>query len=144
MRMKEARQKEWALGFHLDKTFKMENIIYFIYLFFEKGGENEEREVLHREAVMRKHLWIMNITILLIMLMLSLVYTCVHMLKRIKSYTLNIYCLLYIVSQWYNILQSCRRNGDVPGGTVVKNPPASAGDTGSIPGLGKSHMPQSN
>ena len=30
------------------------------------------------------------------------------------------------------------------GGTVVKNPPANAGDTGSSPGPGKSHMPQSN
>ena len=29
-------------------------------------------------------------------------------------------------------------------GTVVKNPPANAGDTGSSPGLGRSHMPQSN
>ena len=29
---------------------------------------------------------------------------------------------------------------DFPGGTVVKNPPANAGDTGSIPGLGRSHM----
>ena len=26
-------------------------------------------------------------------------------------------------------------------GSVVKNPPVNAGDTGSIPGLGKSHMP---
>ena len=31
-----------------------------------------------------------------------------------------------------------------PGGTVVKNPPAKAGDTGSSPGLGRSHMPRSN
>ena len=29
---------------------------------------------------------------------------------------------------------------DFPGGAVVKNPPASAGYTGSIPGLGRSHM----
>ena len=29
---------------------------------------------------------------------------------------------------------------DFPGGIVVKNPPASAGDTGSSPGLGRSHM----
>ena len=28
-----------------------------------------------------------------------------------------------------------------PGGAVVKNPPASAGDTGSSPGPGGSHMP---
>ena len=33
---------------------------------------------------------------------------------------------------------------DFPGGTVVKNPPANAGDTGSSPGLRRSHMPQSN
>ena len=33
---------------------------------------------------------------------------------------------------------------DFPGGTVVKNPPANAGDTGLSPGLGRSHMPQSN
>ena len=33
---------------------------------------------------------------------------------------------------------------DFPGGAVVKNPPASAGDTGSSPGLGRSHMPRSN
>ena len=33
---------------------------------------------------------------------------------------------------------------DFPGGAVVKNPPASAGDTGLIPGPGRSHMPQSN
>ena len=31
-----------------------------------------------------------------------------------------------------------------PGGAVVKNPPANAGDTGLSPGLGRSHMPQSN
>ena len=30
------------------------------------------------------------------------------------------------------------------GGTVVKNPPANAGDTGSSPGPGRSHMPRSN
>ena len=30
-----------------------------------------------------------------------------------------------------------------PGGAVVENPPANAGDTGSSPGLGRSHMPQS-
>ena len=27
--------------------------------------------------------------------------------------------------------------GTVPGGSVVKNPPANAGDTGSIPGSGR-------
>ena len=31
-----------------------------------------------------------------------------------------------------------------PGGAVVKNPPANAGDMGSSPGLGRSHMLRSN
>ena len=31
-----------------------------------------------------------------------------------------------------------------PGGAVVKNPPANAGDTGLSPGPGRSHMPWSN
>ena len=34
--------------------------------------------------------------------------------------------------------------GGFPGGAVVENPPANAGGTGSSPGLGRSHMPQSN
>ena len=29
---------------------------------------------------------------------------------------------------------------DFPGGTVDKDPPADAGDTGSIPGLGRFHV----
>ena len=35
-------------------------------------------------------------------------------------------------------------DGDFPGGTVVKNPPANAGDTGLSPGLARSHMSRSN
>ena len=35
-------------------------------------------------------------------------------------------------------------NGGFPGGAVVENPPANARDTGSIPGPGRPHMPQSN
>ena len=33
---------------------------------------------------------------------------------------------------------------DFPGSAVVKNPPANAGDTDLIPGLGRSHVPQNN
>ena len=43
-----------------------------------------------------------------------------------------IYIYIYSVSQ------------DFPGGPVVKNPSTNARDTGSIPGLGRSHMPESN
>ena len=34
--------------------------------------------------------------------------------------------------------------GDFPGGAVVKNLPANAGDMGLGPGLGRSHMQWSN
>ena len=34
--------------------------------------------------------------------------------------------------------------GAFPGGAVVENLPANSGDTGSSPGLGRSHMPRSN
>ena len=39
-----------------------------------------------------------------------------------------------------------KRNGleDFPGSAVVNNLPAIAGDMGSSPGLGRSHMPWSN
>ena len=37
-----------------------------------------------------------------------------------------------------------QNNGDYPGGSVIKSPPAKAVDTGSIPGLGRSPMLQSN
>ena len=35
-------------------------------------------------------------------------------------------------------------DSDFPGGAVVKNLPANAGDTGTSPGPGRSHMLQSN
>ena len=51
-------------------------------------------------------------------------------------------------------LESIKKNHDskiekysvwgFPGGAVVESLPANAGDTGSSPGLGRSHMPRSN
>ena len=37
-----------------------------------------------------------------------------------------------------------RKLGGFSGGAVVKNPPANAGDMGSSPALGRSHMPRSS
>ena len=45
---------------------------------------------------------------------------------------------------WVNIRIKTSAFWGFPGGAVVKKLPASAGDTGSIPGLERSHMPQSN
>ena len=44
------------------------------------------------------------------------------------------------------VLEHCDKKGigGFPGGAVVENLPANAGDTGSRPGLGRSHMPRSN
>ena len=36
------------------------------------------------------------------------------------------------------------KNGGFPGGSVIRNPPANAGDTDLIPGLRRSHIPQSD
>ena len=41
-------------------------------------------------------------------------------------------------------IESKEMDRGLPGGAVVENPPANAGDTGSMPGPGRSHMPQSN
>ena len=43
-----------------------------------------------------------------------------------------------------NILITKSKIEGFPGGAVVENLPANAGDTGSSPGLGRSHMPWSN
>ena len=42
------------------------------------------------------------------------------------------------------LLPKKKAGGWLPWCAVVKNPPANAGDTGSSPGLGRSHMPRSN
>ena len=44
--------------------------------------------------------------------------------------------------EYYSALK--RKERGFPGGGVVENLPANAGDTGSSPGLGRSHMPRSN
>ena len=42
------------------------------------------------------------------------------------------------------MLAGTREGNDFLGGVVVKNPPANAGDTGSIPDLGRAHVQWSN
>ena len=52
--------------------------------------------------------------------------------KQMRFGILNIF-----FKEWKGVL-------DFPGGTVLKDLPANAGNLGSIPGLGRSHMPRSN
>ena len=47
--------------------------------------------------------------------------------------------MTFINTAWSKI-----NSRDFPGGAVAENLPANAGDTGSIPGPGRSHMPQKN
>ena len=53
-------------------------------------------------------------------------------------------CLLSIYSSSFVNFLSIQEASGFPGGAVVENLPANAGDTGSSPGLGRSHMPRSN
>ena len=46
--------------------------------------------------------------------------------------------------QLLNEVNIKKRSQGFPSGAVVKNPPANAGDMGSIPGPERSHMPRSN
>ena len=45
---------------------------------------------------------------------------------------------------WANNVSDKRGEQGLPWYTVVKNPPANAGDMGLSPGPGRSHMPRSN
>ena len=57
---------------------------------------------------------------------------CLALNKHSKFYTLSVPIRVKVVLRGF------------PGDPVVKNPPANAGDTGSISGPGRSHMPWSN
>ena len=62
------------------------------------------------------------------------------------------YCLIpksnyavFIGASFCSLIYKLRIKGEgFPGCTVVENLPASAGDTGSSPGLGRSHIPRSD
>ena len=54
-------------------------------------------------------------------------------MERLRTQTLKLGTWIQIAALW-----------GFPGGTVVENLPANAGDTGSSPGLGRSHMPRSD
>ena len=45
---------------------------------------------------------------------------------------------------WMKVRINNAGRGGFPGGAVVKNPPANAGDTGSSPGPGRSHIKKKN
>ena len=67
-----------------------------------------------------------------------------HFMKR-TSRTISVLKLYVYMTLFFNVKIKLKTDiAGFPGGTVVENPPANAGDTGSSPGLGRSHMPRSN
>ena len=52
--------------------------------------------------------------------------------------------ILGVMLFWSNTVCDKRSEAGFPGGAVVENPPANAGDTGLSPGPGRSLMPRSN
>ena len=68
-------------------------------------------------------------------------------INETKSWNARISCYLcksINVIHYINKLKNKNHMISFPGGAVVENLPAKAGDTGSSPGLGRSHMPRSN
>ena len=59
------------------------------------------------------------------------------------TFVLSLKCSILQQRMLSGIFKAIRAQ-DFPGGAVVQNPPANAGDTGSSPGPGRSHMPQSS
>ena len=59
---------------------------------------------------------------------------------------LNFIVISLLFSKAVSVAMGLSKNNNrgFPGGAVVENLPANAGDTGSSPGLGRSHMPRSN
>ena len=87
-------------------------------------------------------------TILLLESYPTEIFLCVY-LDLHTSLSIVQRCLLQHVVAWTRVTEEMEMWQNImtwgfPCGTVVKNPPANAGDTGSSPGLGRSHMSWSN
>ena len=68
-------------------------------------------------------------------------------LAKLIAAFMNLHTYIYKLRKTYGSnLNTFLKNSmqGFPGGAVVRNLPANAGDTGSSPGLGGSHMPWSN
>ena len=72
----------------------------------------------------------------------SVLWICLFWTFHLRGIIHDVAFCVWLLS--LNLRLSRLRGGDFPGGTVVKNSPANAGDTGSSPGPGRSHMPPSS
>ena len=74
-------------------------------------------------------------------------YGCLLVLELLMVFIFSFLLYSHFLNFLYVITYLKNKNKWIPGfpgGAVVKNPPANAGDTGSSPGPGRSHMPRSN
>ena len=71
-------------------------------------------------------------------------YNKVHKERQRRGPIIYTYIIIRGPTQEGDITLINMYSRDFPGGSVVKNLPANAGETGSIPGPGRSHMPRSN
>ena len=70
-----------------------------------------------------------------------------HSLSTYQRLSLYLICWRHQEHLCKLVLETCLKNCIIlgfPGGAVVENLPANAGDAGSSPGLGRSHMPRSS
>ena len=67
-------------------------------------------------------------------------------MRELRTYLYYLYYQTVIQINVNGLTSSIKRKrfSGFAGGSVVENLPATAGHTGSSPGLGRSHMPQSN
>ena len=75
---------------------------------------------------------------------ISCVLDCLILFQRLLKFCSEFSVSSLYASFWIVRLHHFKYTKGFPGGAVVKNPPANAGDTGSSPGPGRSHMPWSN
>ena len=100
---------------------------------------------------------LVSITLKVFQLELNILFQCGSVFKEIGTlrevFIECILCARYYSQCWRCSSEQMDRNlcphqtyilGGFPGGAVVKNPSANAGNMGSSPGLGRSHMPRSN
>ena len=78
-----------------------------------------------------------------LLLLVLLVYVLFLNIHPLICYYVH-FSICTVLKDTLNFLEYKSLLRDFPAGAVVKNPPANAGDTGSRPGPGRSHMPWSN